>query len=410
MDATVRLEHSVLAVEEEHQLHAMVELAVPALQEEAARPPLRVALVVDRSGSMHGPKLAAARRCAQWLAERLRPATNSGSSCSMTGCACSTPLGPVDRPRLRAAIASVGPGDSTNLSGGWLRGLGELVDAPDDGPRKILLLTDGLANVGITNREDLVQMARRARLERVTTSTIGFGAGYDEDLLRDMADVGGGNTYFAATPDDAPGIFERELDGLTRVVAHNVTLEVRPGEAVELLGVLNDYPSVAVEDGAQVELGDAYAGEHRRVVLGSGSAPGGARPCVVAELVLRYRGRRDDRTADDKDPDRGERRLGRRGGERRSRRRRARGGARPAGGARAGRGNQARRRGSHRLCARGRRGDGARPRCSRAGRRRSGSADGAHRAPPLRLDVSKLLNQQSWEPQAGWGRPRPGRE
>jgi len=104
-----------------------------------------------------------------------------------------------------------------------------------------------------------------------------------------MADAGGGNTYFAATPDDAPGIFEQEIEGLARVAAHNVTLEVTPGQAVELLGVLNDYPSIAVEGGAQVELGDAYAGERRRVVLRFRiphlAALG---PCIVAELVLRY--------------------------------------------------------------------------------------------------------------------------
>ena len=71
------------------------------------------------------------------------------------------PLRAVDAPRLRAAIASIGPGGSTNFSGGWLRGLGELVDAPADGPRKNLLLTDGLANAGITDPDDLTQMARR---------------------------------------------------------------------------------------------------------------------------------------------------------------------------------------------------------------------------------------------------------
>jgi Ca-activated chloride channel family protein len=289
MDATVRLEHSVLAVEAEHDLHALVELSVPELEGSAARPPLRIALALDRSGSMAGDKLAVALRCVRWLAERLRPVDELALASFDDHVRLLAPLARVDARHVRAALASIGPGGQTNLSGGWLRALGELVDAPADGARKIVLLTDGLANQGITSRDDLVSMARRARNAGVSTSTIGFGDGFDEDLLRDMADAGGGSTYFAATPDDAPGIFERELDGLTRVVAQNVTLEVRPGPEVEVVGVLNDYPSLAVDGGVQVELGDAYAGERRRVVLELRiphlAALG---PCAVAELVLRF--------------------------------------------------------------------------------------------------------------------------
>ena len=104
-----------------------------------------------------------------------------------------------------------------------------------------------------------------------------------------LAQAGGGYAHFAETPDAAPAIFSRELEGLTSVIAQNVSIEIRPRPEVEMLGILNDFPQVVVDGGVQVELGDAYAGERRRVVLGFHvphlAALG---PVTVAELVLRY--------------------------------------------------------------------------------------------------------------------------
>ncbi len=189
------------------------------------------------------------------------------------------------RRRLRPSA----PARSTNLSGGWLKGLEQLRSSPDTATRRILLLTDGMANVGITDGGILADLPRRAQADGVGTTTIGFGADFDEDLLTAMADAGGGNAHWAETPDMAPGIFAREFDGLTRLCAQNVSVEIRPAAEVEVLGVLNEYPQVAVPGGVQVQLGDAYGGETRNVVFQlhiSYLATLG--PVAVAELVLRY--------------------------------------------------------------------------------------------------------------------------
>src|SRR5882672_4708291 len=71
MDANIRPDHNLISLESEHNVHVMLELSVPSGAENAARPPLRLALVLDRSGSVSGPKLETAKRCAAWLASRL---------------------------------------------------------------------------------------------------------------------------------------------------------------------------------------------------------------------------------------------------------------------------------------------------------------------------------------------------
>lgn len=121
MKATVKLEHNLIAVEGEHDVHAMLELAVPERHTAEARPPLSLALVVDRSGSMHGPKLAYAKRSAEWLIGRLHADDRLALVDYDDHVRLLAPIGPVDAQLLRAALAQIQPGGTTNLSGGWLK-------------------------------------------------------------------------------------------------------------------------------------------------------------------------------------------------------------------------------------------------------------------------------------------------
>jgi Ca-activated chloride channel family protein len=153
-----------------------------------------------------------------------------------------------------------------------------------------VLLSDGHANVGVDDAGELAKLARGAADEGVSTTTIGFGHGFDEDLMTAMANEGGGNAFFAPGVDDVPGIFAQEFDDLVALVAQNLSVEIRPdGDAVSVVSVLNEYPTIGVPGGVQVQIGDAYGEERRRIVFAL-DVPSLATlgPATVAEVVVRY--------------------------------------------------------------------------------------------------------------------------
>jgi Ca-activated chloride channel family protein len=265
----------------------LLELTAPEAPAAKDRRSLGIALVIDRSGSMGGEKLEAAKACAGYLArritaqDRLAVVTYDNGVELVAGA-----QGP--GPALEGAIGVIESGGSTNLSGGWLKGL-EVLESEKCDLRRVVLLTDGLANVGITDSDRLASLTSAAAGRGVTTSTVGFGADYDEKLLAAMADAGHGRDHFAATTDEAPSIFAEEFEQLSSLVAQNLSVEIRPLAPAINLGVLNEYPITHVGDGLQAALGDVYGGETRKLVFGldvPALAEQGQVP--VAEVTIRW--------------------------------------------------------------------------------------------------------------------------
>ena len=235
---------------------------------DAARVPMSLCLVLDRSGSMEGDRIEAARTAARAVAQRMHPDDRLGVVLFDHDVqTLAEPDTGVGQHGLLERLLQVTARGSTNLSGGWLRGEQLLRPFTGEGrTTRLLLLTDGHANQGIVDHGQLRALASAARHVGITTSTVGFGEGYDEDLLRGMADAGGGNAWYVERPDQAAAVFGEELGGLMSLVAQDVQVTLRLRGPAANIEVLQEWPTTGVSNGLRVELGDLYAREPKRVL------------------------------------------------------------------------------------------------------------------------------------------------
>ena len=234
-----------------------------------SRRSINLSLVLDRSGSMSGRPLRNALKAAEQLVEFLQP--EDYLSVVVYDDVAETVVSPQpvkDKKAIKAAIKKIRARGITNLSAGWLMGC-DLVKVQQTSQllNRVLLLTDGLANMGIVEPAVLVNTAKEKAEAGVMTTTLGFGSHFNEDLLIDMAEAGGGNFYFIQSGDDAANVFNIEMESLTSVAGQNLTVNFLPKNKIQVGEVLNKYPSQAKASGIEVFLGDVYRIESKPLVL-----------------------------------------------------------------------------------------------------------------------------------------------
>ncbi len=258
------------------------------------RAPVDVAFVLDRSGSMAGEKLTLAKEAVSVAIGHLREDDRAALVIYDHEIETLQELAPAT-PRLktllRLSLQGIDPGGSTNLAGGWLTGCEHLARGMNGHHetriRRALLLTDGLANVGMTNPSELTHHAHELRQRGITTTTLGVGLDFDEELLASMAEAGGGNFQYIAHPRELPAFFQRELGELLTTVATNLSLSLTLPSGVQAR-LISAFPIERRGKRMSVALRDLSAGDEMRLVFTVTAKPMAIGAQQIATLHLQW--------------------------------------------------------------------------------------------------------------------------
>jgi Ca-activated chloride channel homolog len=232
------------------------------------RTPVNISFVIDRSGSMHGPRIAQAREAAIMAINRLQPTDIASVVIFDDRVDVLVPAQHVTDPdRIADPVRLVGARGSTAIHAGVLMGAAEVAKNKDARRlNRVVLLSDGQANVGPARPAEFAALGQALLSQGISVSTIGLGLGYNEDLMLQLARASDGNHAFARDPSDLINIFNKEFSDVLGSCAQTVSVDiefkagVRPVRALSREGVIDGQK-------ATFTLNQVYAATEHYILL-----------------------------------------------------------------------------------------------------------------------------------------------
>ena len=294
-DVTLRVapERDLVYTGGSREVIVQVDLDAKKPEHGGKRAPMNLAVVLDRSGSMQGAKFEKAKQGACVAIDKL--ADDDFFSLVMFDNDTEVLLPPEkvggerNREALKSRIDRVRTGGGTAIHAGVTLGAKQVRRNLDrEFVNRIVLLSDGLANVGPSKPGDLASLGSELRREGISVTTIGLGDDYNEDLMTALAEASNANYYYVRDAEKLPGIFAEELGAARTLVARGVTIRITVPDGVRIKEIIG-LPEIECRGrSADISLPEYFGGDKRRFLARCIVESKSTEPLEVAAVDLKY--------------------------------------------------------------------------------------------------------------------------